>query len=289
MFSVINIGSLLILFFTIHCQAGYFWDQQNDVGPDLYSELFSKKKNNKRIKIYCESPEKIKVDILSGGLLSPREELKQRNDFLKLFLKINLLKESDLSLQRLSPSQKTIVLIKKFALSDSGAIWLRRVTADTVEAINNGYYILSPSAANCDSISGLVTGELSEKAIFDPFFSRLQIYEYIGYGAVATSGSIGFGSLGFKKKFISSKELVDPIAIISHEFGHTKYGDPTTSGFIQGEAYVVKKYENPVRIKNGYTPRTSYCEISSNTSIDIESGKISNTDCRGDKDSGISE
>ena len=51
---------------------------------------------------------------------------------------------------------------------------------------------------------------------------------------------------------------MDPRAILSHEFGHTRYGDPASSGSLLGEATTVARYENPVRERDGYEPRTVY-------------------------------
>lgn len=56
----------------------------------------------------------------------------------------------------------------------------------------------------------------------------------------------------------ASSQLVDPLAILSHEFGHTRYGDPASAGSLQGEANTVERYENPVRERNGFEPRTVY-------------------------------
>jgi hypothetical protein len=45
---------------------------------------------------------------------------------------------------------------------------------------------------------------------------------------------------------------------LRHEFGHTRYGDPTSAGTLESEARTVLRYENPVRVHNGYEPRTVY-------------------------------
>jgi len=75
---------------------------------------------------------------------------------------------------------------------------------------------------------------------------------------MAAHASIRLGRQGLRCHFTLSDELVDPHAILSHEFGHTRYGDARSAGTPLGEAATVAKYENPVRIRNGYPPRTVY-------------------------------
>lgn len=63
---------------------------------------------------------------------------------------------------------------------------------------------------------------------------------------------------GFRCNFLFGGEPVDPLAILSQEFGHTRYGDPRSAGLPLGEARTVARYENPVRLRNGFPPRTIY-------------------------------
>jgi len=83
-------------------------------------------------------------------------------------------------------------------------------------------------------------------------------YAYPGEGAQAEPGLIGLGDAGFRCEFPASGQLVDPHAILSHEFGHTRYGDPASAGSLVGEAATVQRYENPVRERDGFEPRTVY-------------------------------
>lgn len=75
---------------------------------------------------------------------------------------------------------------------------------------------------------------------------------------MAANASIRLGLHGLRCHFTLSDELVDPHAVLSHELGHTRYGDARSAGTSLGEAATVARYENPVRIRNGYPPRTMY-------------------------------
>lgn len=107
-------------------------------------------------------------------------------------------------------------------------------------------------------LSALLTGRLSEGGLFSRGDSLFKFYAYPGEGASAEPGIIGLGDAGFRCEFPASSQMVDPHAILSHEFGHTRYGDPTSAGSLQGEAATVARYENPVRERDGYEPRTVY-------------------------------
>ena len=81
-----------------------------------------------------------------------------------------------------------------------------------------------------------------------------------GLPARKHSGAIGLGDQSMRCRFPTSDELVAPYAIISHEFCHTRYGDPASAGTLLGEARTVECYENLLRVRNGYKPRAVYFE-----------------------------
>jgi hypothetical protein len=162
-----------------------------------------------------------------------------------------------------TPAQEA--LLERFALSDAGAVWIREVADDTLRHFNRGDLELRRAvweralrSGRLPRVLDLLTGRLSEAGQFNQQESLFRIYAYAGEGAVAEPGLIGLGDGGFRCEFPASSELVDPHAILSHEFGHTRYGDPTSAGTLEGEARTVARYENPVRERNGYAPRTVY-------------------------------
>lgn len=163
----------------------------------------------------------------------------------------------------LTPEQ--VALLARFALSDAGAVWFREMADDTLRLFNKGYlaYDAALWAARRDQgapvrLSELITGGLSEAGLFAQDAALFRIYAHDGRGAMAANASIRLGLHGLRCHFTLSDELVDPHAVLSHEFGHTRYGDPRSAGTPLGEAATVAKYENPVRIRNGYAPRTVY-------------------------------
>lgn len=163
----------------------------------------------------------------------------------------------------LTPEQ--VALLARFALSDAGAVWFREMADDTLRLFNKGYlaYDTALWAAKRDQgapvrLSELITGGLSEAGLFAQDAALFRIYAHDGRGAMAANASIRLGLHGLRCHFTLSDELVDPHAVLSHEFGHTRYGDPRSAGTPLGEAATVAKYENPVRIRNGYAPRTVY-------------------------------
>ena len=163
----------------------------------------------------------------------------------------------------LEPEQ--VALLARFALSDAGAVWFREVADDTLRLFNKGYLAYDPllweasrSAGQSVRLSQLITGGLSEAGLFAQDAALFRIYAHDGRGAMAANASIRLGLHGLRCHFTLSDELVDPHAVLSHEFGHTRYGDARSAGTPLGEAATVAKYENPVRIRNGYPPRTVY-------------------------------
>ncbi len=163
----------------------------------------------------------------------------------------------------LTPEQ--VALLARFALSDAGAVWFREVADDTLRLFNKGYlaydtalWQVRHSAGEPVRLSRLITGGLSEAGLFAQDAAIFRIFAHDGRGAMAANASIRLGLHGLRCHFTLSDELVDPHAVLSHEFGHTRYGDARSAGTPLGEAATVARYENPVRIRNGYPPRTVY-------------------------------
>lgn len=195
-----------------------------------------------------------------------REEQARRLEHFNLALKLNLVTVRGTGppiALPLSPEQ--VALLARFALSDAGAVWFREVADDTLRLFNKGYLAYDTAlwearqaAAEPLRLSRLITGGLSEAGLFAQDAALFRIYAHDGRGAMAANASIRLGLHGLRCHFTLSDELVDPHAVLSHEFGHTRYGDARSAGTPLGEAATVARYENPVRIRNGYPRRTMY-------------------------------
>jgi len=233
---------------------------------DLARELAAPWQAGGAIAVYC-TPEGWPV---AGRLAAPpknaAEETTRRRQAWELVRLFNLArKPAEVKPQSLAVTQVQEALLERFALTDYGAVWMREVVDDTLRAFNRGELEASRQVWNEARRTGrmppfraLVSGRLSESGQFTQDEPLFKFYAYPGEGAVAEPGLIGLGNAGFRCEFPASSQMVDPHAILSHEFGHTRYGDPTSAGTLEGEARTVLRYENPVRVHNGYEPRTVY-------------------------------
>lgn len=68
-----------------------------------------------------------------------------------------------------------------------------------------------------------ITSELTEDGEFEIAGRMFRIKFNSGWGASAYGSAINIGNIS--SKFSMSGQKVDPIAIISHEFGHTRFGN----------------------------------------------------------------
>ncbi len=194
------------------------------------------------------------------------EERARRLEHFTLALKVNLVTTAGVGPPNALPlTSEQVALLARFALTDAGAVWFREVADDTLRLFNKGYLAYDETlwadrrdAGVAARLSELLTGGLSEAGLFAQDASRFRIYAHDGRGAMAAHSSIRLGLQGIRCQFTFSDELVDPYAVLSHEFGHTRYGDARSAGTVLGEAVTVARYENPVRIRNGYPPRTVY-------------------------------
>lgn len=98
-----------------------------------------------------------------------------------------------------------------------------------------------------------------------------------GQGSTAKGASAAPDGIAFPYRFPmveyfpTGGQQVDPLAIISHEFGHTIVFNPEMKSGIQHERDVVIQYENTVRKINGYEMR--YVYYNGQETINIISGK----------------
>lgn len=216
--------------------------------------------------------------------LPPRnaaEEQARRAEQLALARRLNLARKGEAHPLGLPLAAPQLALLARFALSDAGAVWLREIADDSLRLFNKGYLEYDAAAwkravksGRLPQLSKLLTGRLTETAQFAGDAQVFKFSGYVGPGAMAHPGAIGLGDAGLRCQFPSSNELVDPYAIISHEFGHTRYGDPGSAGSLLGEARTVELYENPVRILNGYEPRALYFERTPQGVLEAKKGSL---------------
>lgn len=207
---------------------------------------------------------------VSGG-----EERERREQVLQVFRKLYFQGNHG---REISPATQR--LLEEFFRGRTGAWFARKMMGEIREAAEKGYleFSVSPEAA-CHgdqrlSLPDLLTGELSSEGYFQDEWIPFEIQQHPGEGAFAQPGLVSFGSEGFREAFPVGGQPVDPIAIVAHEFGHTRYGDPESGGSLAGERETVLEYENPVRHLHGYEPRRIYYSYDLDQTIEIESGEI---------------
>jgi hypothetical protein len=205
----------------------------------------------------------------AGRLAAPpsdaSEERTRRAEHFALARRLNLVSAPRVVPMAQPLDESQIELLERFAMSDAGAVWLREVADDTLRLFNQGYLEVDQApwlgflaGGTRPRLSELITGRLSEAGLFAQDAAVFRIFAFDGFGAMAAAASIRMGLRGFRCNFQFGGEPVDPLAVLSHEFGHTRYGDPRSAGLPLGEARTVARYENPVRLRNGFPPRTIY-------------------------------
>lgn len=218
-----------------------------------------------RIVLICGPEGRPRAGRIATAPKDLKEEMARRNAHLALAKRINMAKKGEVNARTLALNPKQLAFLERFALSDAGAVWFLALADDTLRLFNAGHLEYDQALwkkalrqGHMPPLAKLITGRLSEAGQFQ---SNLQVFKfgaYAGPGALSQPSGIGLGDEGIRCEFPSSSELVDPIAILSHEFGHTRFGDPSSSSDLIGEARTVELYENPVRERNGYPPRTIY-------------------------------
>lgn len=232
---------------------------------DLISELAKPWQAGGAIALYATADGEPRAGRLASPPRDADEELARREEHFALARKINLVTVPAVPGIALPLDQAQIDLLRRFALSDAGAVWFREVADDTLRLFNQGYleydepsWRAAVAGGESLRLSALLTGRLSEAGLFSQEVALFRIFAFEGTGAMAAAASVRLGLRGFRCRFPLSDELVDPQAVLSHEFGHTRYGDPRSAGLSHGEALTVARYENPVRLRNGYPPRGVY-------------------------------
>ncbi|HRH81208.1 MAG TPA: hypothetical protein PLW81_09205 [Thiobacillaceae bacterium] len=262
---------------------------------DLEAELARPWQAGGEIVLYCAPDGTPRAGRLPWPPRDTAEELARRAEHFALARKLNFARKGEAHPLGLPMAPAQIALLERFALSDAGAVWLREVADDTLRLFNKGYLEYDPvlwrqavGAGRMPQLSLLLTGKLTETALFAGDAGVFKFSGYAGPGAMAHPGAIGLGDAGLRCQFPSSEELVDPHAIISHEFGHTRYGDPSSAGSLLGEARTVERYENPVRVRNGYEPRAVYFQRVNQGVPEAQKGSLLERLLRLEKEQGIS-
>lgn len=220
--------------------------------------------NNKLVAFRDPINNDLKVDILA-----------RREESFQIFSKLHFAKKDEFISGSLEITKEQKDLFHKFAMTDIGSTLIQKVIDDDIEAFNKGYLELSKDPiTEYSKFVDTISGNLSTDGEFEGY-NLFKVYGYEGSGGQGQSGSIGLGNKGFKESFITG-EKVDPLAILSHEFGHTKYGDPSSGENLEGEAETVLKYENPMRRSNGFTDREIYYSPNENISIEVKTKKYHN-------------
>jgi len=238
---------------------------------DLQHELAQPWQAGGEIVLLCAPGGEANARPLAGRRARPpanaEAESARRAEHFALARRLNFAHKGEVNTRTLALLPQHIELLERFALSDAGAVWLREVADDTLRLFNKGYLEYDQAlwrrtlkSGRMPNLSQLLTGRLTETGQFAEDAQVFKFGAYAGPGAMAQPGGIGLGDAGLRCHFPSSDELVDPHAILSHEFGHTRYGDPDSSSTLLGEARTVELYENPVRKRNGYEPRALYFE-----------------------------
>lgn len=262
---------------------------------DLEAELDLPWQAGGEIVLYCAPDGTPRAGRLARPPRDAAEEQARRAEHFALARKLNFARKGEAHPLGLPMAQPQIELLERFALSDAGAVWLREVADDTLRLFNRGYldydraqWKRAVKSGRPPALSKLLSGRLTEAALFAGDASVFKFSGYAGPGAMAHPGAIGLGNQGLRCQFPSSEELVDPHAIISHEFGHTRYGDPASSGSLLGEARTVERYENPVRVRNGYEPRAVYFQRVNQGALEPQQGSLLERLLRLEKERGIS-
>lgn len=222
------------------------------------------------IKIENDKPIVSRKEVNSN---SKEAELSRRQTAYKVFEKLHFAQKDEVYNGSLEITQNQKDLFHKFALTDIGSNWIQKVLDDDITAFNQGFLETNTNVDyNKSEFINVISGKISTEGEFSGH-NIFKVFSYEGFGAQGQSGLIGLGNQGFKESFITG-EKVDPVAILAHEFGHTKWGNPSSGETLEGEAETVSKYENPMRKANGYEEREIYYSPKEDKSIEIKSKEI---------------
>jgi len=150
-----------------------------------------------------------------------------------------------------APRGQALEVIREYVKTDFGKEMIGKVLTDFDQALAKGW--VTPQ------------GELTEEGEFAGFNPFRIVH---GPTAQASLREIQLPER-FASHFSGSGLEIFPLAILHHEFGHTQFGMPPGPDDIitdqhgsrlrvEHEMEIVRRFENPVRERYGYKPRTSY-------------------------------
>ena len=174
-------------------------------------------------------------------------------------------------------TQRDLDIIKKYAQTPYGHENIMKVLEFNSDWTSKGNYKYKDDyKENCKDVASVFTGEPSEELEFsDDSPKRFLIFGVAdSKGAWAEPASIKIGEHGFNNIFPTGGQKVDPLAIIHHEFCHTKFGITHNTTDLKGEAQVVRECENPVRETNGHDKRMTYYDPDIKKTIHVYTGHI---------------
>lgn len=140
------------------------------------------------------------------------------------------------SYQEFKTNTKAYDNLKKYAMTDYGAIMIQRINNSNVE-----FTVYSAPNVQASGYTDFIK--------LPPGYPRLYAYPF-------------------------SNQIIDPQATIHHEFEHTGFGSSTLPiGSLAEEVQAVVEYENPARILDGFEPRYVYYQSATDTTINVLNSK----------------
>lgn len=160
--------------------------------------------------------------------------------------------------EKLDEKGTTFSLIQQYAQTDYGALMIAKIMQDSDQAIKDGYLL---EDGTMTSKGKEAIGEGKWEGVF--ILGKTVGQPTAGRNAVRLPDNMQYYAY---KSFPVGEETIDFLAIVHHEFGHTRFSHvPIDNEHIYIEAEVVQNYENPVRYLNThfyhkgfYQPRVNY-------------------------------
>ena len=229
------------------------------------------------INFKCDQDGTFKASLIKMKM-SSSEVLNQREERYQLFVKLNIDKDKS-QVNGSTPvviSDYQLHLLREYAMTDYGSEMILKVIKDDIAAINKGFFDFTNEDNKCEkrTLADNLDGKLSFDGATSDEYTAFKVNSSAGYGASAQLALVSLGHKGFKRHLPVGGPKVDPLAILHHEFCHTKFGIPHDASQLEGEAKVVRECENPVRVKNGYTKRRLYYDPEHKKTIDVSTGEV---------------
>lgn len=163
----------------------------------------------------------------------------------------NIINNLAVNLPPISPDSEAYELLKEYALTDYGALTLKKILEDSNDAIKKKYI----------QENGTITS-LGKEALQAGLWQGHFIFGATDLAISAGSNSLRLPSTFRESFFPVGSEPVDSLALLHHEMGHTRFGlNNKNEDHLQIERITVQRYENPVRTLNSlYYNRTSFEE-----------------------------